>query len=477
MTRKTFLKRLATLPILSAVWRFLPVSVGAASWNRPARRVRPSDGGWPDTASWERLNEAVGGRLVKVERPWALPGRDGAATQKIIKDLQNPLYIGNQPGGTQSTGWVDAWMAAPSVYAVAAKTADDVVAGVNFARTHNLRLVVKGGGHSYHGTSNAADSLLIWTRAMNQIVLHDAFVAQGCSGSVSPQAAVTIESGAMWIDAYEAVTTKAGRYVQGGGCTTVGVAGLIQSGGFGSFSKRFGTAAAGLLEAEIVTADGAVLFANACTNSDLFWALKGGGGGSLGVVTKVTLRTHELPEWFGVVSTTIQAGSDSAYRELIGRFIAFYHDQLFNPHWGETVSFRSNNVLAISLISQGLTSEQAEAIWQPFLDGIKNSGQPYTIKTEPFIRSFSARHHWDADFYRKNAPQVASFDLRPDNRFWWSSNQEEVGMYWHGYESAWLPEELLAEDQQRRLMDALYSASRHWTVGLHFNKGYSSVFH
>jgi hypothetical protein len=61
---------------------------------------------------------------------------------------------------------------------------------------------------------------------MNKIVLHDAFVGQGCDGSQSPQPAVTIESGAMWIDAYNAVTTVAGRYVQGGGYTTVGVAEL-----------------------------------------------------------------------------------------------------------------------------------------------------------------------------------------------------------------------------------------------------------
>ena len=84
--------------------------------------------------------------------------------------------------------------------------------------------------------------------------------------------------------------------MQGGGCMTVGVAGLIQSGGFGSFSKAYGMAAASLLEAEVVTADGAVRIANACTNPDLFWALKGGGGGSLGVVTRLTLRTHELPD-------------------------------------------------------------------------------------------------------------------------------------------------------------------------------------
>ena len=57
----------------------------------------------------------------------------------------------------------------------------------------------------------------------------------------------------------------------------------------------FGMAAASLLEAEVVTADGKVLVANACTNPDLFWALKGGGGGAFGVVTKVTLATHELP--------------------------------------------------------------------------------------------------------------------------------------------------------------------------------------
>src|SRR5437660_7207117 len=105
----------------------------------------------------------------------------------------------------------------------------------------------------------------------------------------------------MWIDVYDAVTIKAGRYVQGGGCTTVGVAGLIQSGGFGSFSKNYGLAAAGLLEAEVVTADGTVRIANACKNADLFWGIKGGGGGSLGVVTRVTLRTRELPDFVGGV--------------------------------------------------------------------------------------------------------------------------------------------------------------------------------
>ncbi|XHO77722.1 hypothetical protein BCC0238_007316 (plasmid) [Burkholderia gladioli] len=134
-----------------------------------------------------------------------------------------------------------------------------------------------------------------------------------------PTPAVTVEAGCLWIDVYTAVTTQAGRYVQGGGCTTVGVAGLVQGGGFGSFSKRYGMAAASLLQAEIVTADGVVRTVNASREPDLFWALKGGGGGSFGVVTRITLQTHDLPEHFGWAGFTVKASSREAYRRLVER--------------------------------------------------------------------------------------------------------------------------------------------------------------
>jgi FAD/FMN-containing dehydrogenase len=97
----------------------------------------------------------------------------------------------------------------------------------------------------------------------------------------------------------------------------VGLAGLVQSGGLGSFSKHYGTAAGSLLQAEVVTADGAIRIANACTNPDLFWALKRGGGGSFGVVSKLTLRLHELPEFFSPLNFTVKAASDYAYQRLI----------------------------------------------------------------------------------------------------------------------------------------------------------------
>src|SRR5207237_8770381 len=100
-----------------------------------------------------------------------------AASCVLVSERRHPDYIGDNIALTQTAGWVGAWESQPSVYAVAAETTGDVVAAVNFARDNNLRLVVKGGGHSYLGRSNAPDSLLIWTRRMNAISLHDDFTA------------------------------------------------------------------------------------------------------------------------------------------------------------------------------------------------------------------------------------------------------------------------------------------------------------
>src|SRR5499425_641442 len=109
--------------------------------------------------------------------------------------MRNPFWIGDQPAGTEVSGWLDAWKPEPSAYAVAARNAADIAAAVNFARENNLRLVVKGGGHSYQGTSNAPDSLLIWTRHMHDIAMHDGFVPSGCEHTMQPQPAITFGTG------------------------------------------------------------------------------------------------------------------------------------------------------------------------------------------------------------------------------------------------------------------------------------------
>jgi FAD/FMN-containing dehydrogenase len=438
-------------------------------------RVRPGEPNWPTFANWEELRSAVGGRLLKPVSPFAAceAAADGETCRGALAHIKNPYYIGDEVALTQTSGWADAWQSQPSAYAVAAQSSADVVAAVNFARTYNLRLVVKGGGHSYQGTSQAPGSLLVWMRHMNAITMHDAFVAQGCNGDQAPQPAVTIEAGALWIDAYCAVTTKGGRYVQGGGCASVGVAGLVQSGGFGSFSKNYGSAAAGLLEAEVVTADGMIRIVNACRNSDLFWALKGGGGGSFGVVTRVTLRTRELPEFFGAVFGAITASSDEAYKELIAETMSFYRRALFDRHWGEQIVFRRDNTLHLSLVFQGLTQAQAQELWGPYLDWVR-ANKAYAFSSEVRIFNLPARHFWDAAFLKRFAPQAIVADDRADaaaEHFLWAGDQGQVGWFVHGYQSAWLPESLLIDSRRSDLVDALFASSRHWSLSLHFNKG------
>ena len=478
MNRRELLKAAAAIPLLpGADWSRLADARGEDGvQNQTVSRVRPGDAGWPTEESWNKLSRAVEGRLIKVNSPLSAcrEAPDSPACAEVFKGLRNPYYIGDQVALTQTSGWVGAWTSQPSVYAVAARKTDDVVAAVNFARENKLRLVVKGGGHSYQGTSCAADSLLVWTRDMNAISLHEAFVGQGCEGAQGPQPAVSVGAGARWLAAYEAVTVRGGRYVQGGGCTTVGVAGLIQSGGFGSFSKNYGLAAAGLLEAEVVTADGVARIANARTNSDLFWGLKGGGGGSLGVVTRLTLRTRELPQFFGAVSGTIRARSDTAFRQLIARALSFYADRLLNPHWGEQMRFGPGNKLEIFMLFQGLNQRQAEEAWKPFRDWLAASPRDFTIEAPIRMAAVPARSFWNAAFLKMFAAGVVVTDDRPHapaGNFYWAGDRDQVGQVLYAYRSAWLPVSLLQEKEQPRLVEALFESTRHSGMSLHFNKG------
>jgi len=426
------------------------------------RRVRPGEAAWPKPADWAALKRAVNGRLLE-------PEAIRASLANIGDHPGNPFFLGDEPAGTQLSGWFKAWTPAPSAYAVAAESGEDIAAAVNFARKHGLRLVVKGGAHSYQGTSNAPDSLLVWTRHMREVKMIGAFMPEGCTGSAP---AVAVDAGAMWIDAYDTVTVKGGRYVQGGGCTTVGVAGNVQSGGFGSFSKGFGTAAGSLLEAEIVTADGKLRRVNQCQDPELFWGIKGGGGGSLGVVTKLVLRTHDLPEFFGFVSAVIRAQSDEAYRQLIVRFMAFYRDALCNPHWGESVQVRPSNQLHIGMVSQGLTEAEMKAAWQPFLDWVSASPGDYAFEEGPALGTAPARYWWDAEARKAKGSHAFNYDDRPGTpvqNAWWRDDSEQVGAYIWGYDSLWLPASLLGDADH--LAASLVAASRHQQVELHFNKG------
>ena len=464
MNRRSLLKGVAALPFLATTSSFadaLPAVPGAG-------RVRPGDPAWPEAKDWEELSRTVRGNLLQPRTVWQTCA-EAPLTQHCLvslKEARNPIALGDDPGGTQVSGWLDAWTPSASAYAVAARSTEDVVAGVNFVRQHNLRMVVKGGGHSYLGGSNAADSLLIWTRGMNRIDLHDAFVPFGSPAPPTP--AVTVEAGCMWLDVYSAVTTQAGRYVQGGGCTSVGVAGLVLGGGFGSFSKRYGLAAAGLLQAEIVTADGVIRTVNASQEPDLFWALKGGGGGSFGVVTKMTLQTHDLPECFGWAEFKVKASSLNAYRRLVGRLVDHYAENLFNPHWGEQLIF-DKDAIHVAMVCQGLSDDEAKSAWASFIDWVRASPVDFALNGEPHVGAGPARRWWDLGAN----PGLVS-DPRTDaapNHGWWRGDGDQASLFLHGYESQWLPAVLLEPGQRGRLADALVAAAQFQAVELHVNKG------
>ena len=424
----------------------------------------------PSPDEWRQLSDSLTGELIDVRSPLEIcrTEPDGEAARSMLENMKNPFFLEEQPGATHTTGWIGAFDAHVSPRAVVAETAQDVANAVDFARRHDLKLVVKGTGHDYLGRSCAPDSLLIWTHRMRDVEVHDAFVPQGGDGEGVP--AVTVSAGTRWLEAYDHVTNASGRYVQGGGCTSVGACGgFILGSGFGALSKRFGTGAGSMLEAEVVTADGRILVANRHRNADLYWALRGGGGGTFGIVTRMTLMTHELPTSLGGFMGHVRAKDDVAYRALIEEFIRFYPDNINNEHWGETVKFTPENVLELSLVFIDLPEAEAREIWRPFLDWVDARPEAYEREIEFVTVPF--RDYWNIDFWLENYPNLVRQDSRegqPKGQFWWRTNDSAVSEYMYGYQSRWIP--LRNFEDPAALAQTFLEASRHWGFKLYVNK-------
>jgi hypothetical protein len=422
-------------------------------------------------AEWESLNKRVEGRLKKEDNLLFFFQKSNAADSinNLIYQLQNPFTLEGQSWATHATGMYKAWETATSPYVIQAMTPQDISEGVKFAKKHGIRLVIKGTGHDYLGRSNSPDSLLIWTHLMRDIKVNKDFKPIGSSKTFE---AVTVEAGTRWGEVYQQVTTLNGKYVQGGGCTSVGACGgFFQSGGFGSYSKRYGTAASNLLEAEVVLASGEIVTANNNHHPDLFWALKGGGGGTFGVVTKATFKLHQLPENFGVYELKMRAPSNSSYKNLILKFMQFYKERLFNSKWGEQAHFYPNNRLEISLSFLDLSPIELEELWSPFLQWLKANNIQFT----QFQKFVPSKKLWDLKYLKENAAEFVTPDLTDskNTRFWWSSDQNKILNYFYTYLSHWLPKYLLNEEEIEKFSDGLYQAAQRGSFLLNFDKGLS----
>lgn len=436
-------------------------------------RCLPSQLCWPNKQQWSEFAKSLDGKLIQplTSLDKCKSDINSEKCKTSLAKVKNPFYLQSDPGRNESQGWYGAWSNKVSTYAVESANTNDVVKAVDFARKHNLRLVIKGAGHDYLGRSNAPDSLLIWTHNMRDITYNKHFHPQNCPKS-KEYSTVTVGAGTRWLEAYNVVTNKHHEYVQGGGCTTVGAAGgFTQGGGFGSWSKEFGIGAAGIVQAEIVTANGKVIIANECQNQDLFWAIKGGGGGTFGVITNLTLRTHKLPEYFGLMSGEIVADNGKAYKSLIKKFLSFYYSDLNNKHWGEQFVFRPNDKLTIAMVTQNLTQEKALDVWKSFKSWV--NAQPDLHYKVKYI-DIPPAQIWSYNFWHKNYPNMVVKNTGPDARdgeFWWASNTGEVFAYWYTYQSWYLPELLFDSKNFSKTADTFYKVSRLAPVSIQINKG------
>jgi FAD/FMN-containing dehydrogenase len=167
----------------------------------------------------------------------------------------------------------------PDVIASCATT-DDVVAAVKRAREENLRVAVRGGGHSVAGLSAIEGGMLIDLAPMNGVEVD------------AERRIAKVGGGALWSD-LDGATQEHGLAVPGGVVSDTGVAGLTLGGGYGWLRRKYGLSCDSLVEAELVTADGSVVKASADENPDLYWAIRGGGG-NFGIVTTFTFQLYEV---------------------------------------------------------------------------------------------------------------------------------------------------------------------------------------
>ena len=215
--------------------------------------------------------------------------------------------------------------------------------------------------------------------------------------------------------------------------------------GYGSWSKMFGTGPANLLEAKVVTADGKVVIANECNNPDLFFALRGGGHG-FGVVVSLTMRTHPLPEYFGIITGEVQASSDEAYTNLVETFLYFYKTTFLGVNYGEQFGLiPSSRTLFLGLQTINLTREEIEADLKPFTDWLSQNPDDYTFSGE--ILSAHANQLWSV------GPLSAEFRVdtpydphEPDRAFFWKQNIGEISAYWIEYSSRFLKIDQILDD-------------------------------
>ncbi|KAF2269519.1 FAD-binding domain-containing protein [Lojkania enalia] len=308
-------------------------------------KCAPGDSCWPSFSDFSALNRTLGGRLIQALPPASVcyqdqPNYNATACDIVTTSWFNSKFHANDPisvgwpcwannpcppifsNGTSVTGDPEAGgtgcrIGAYPVYAVNATEEQHIVAAVKFAKKWRIRLNVKSTGHSFLGRSTAFGSLSVWTHHMRGIEFHESFQPKSCMVNRT-QAAVTIAAGETDRDVY-AAAAEHDAIVVGGSNQDVGIVGWFTGGGHGPLSSTYGLGVDNVLSARIVTPDGSLRTVNPCFNSDLFWAIRGGGGGTFGVITSVTMRAHPTPKAsrHELLLSSLNASDESSFWNIV----------------------------------------------------------------------------------------------------------------------------------------------------------------
>ncbi|KAJ5631142.1 FAD binding domain protein [Penicillium longicatenatum] len=294
-------------------------------------KATPNDSTWPSIQDWETLNQTIRGALIKtapapsscyegnpfnsstncsdVTKYWPYATYHSAWPESVDYSIftNNSCLPPGAEGYTKDRGCS---IGALPQYIVNATTDQQVATALRWATERNIRIVVKGTGHDLSGRyytpynftlalvftnsgtrSTGAYSLSIWTHNFKHVEHQPKWLLPDGSGTAD---VVICGSGNTWGSVYNAVHAM-NRSVVGGEDATVGLGGLIQNGGHGLLSSHYGLASDQVYQVTVITADGRRLVANHKHNVDIFWAVRGAGGGQFGVITEFVLKTHPVP--------------------------------------------------------------------------------------------------------------------------------------------------------------------------------------
>ncbi|GAW19589.1 hypothetical protein ANO14919_090770 [Xylariales sp. No.14919] len=360
-----------------------------------ACKAFPGTPTWPPEETWTKFNQSTGGKLIK---PGAPPGAVCHPGQPTFDADQCAIVTAAwgtydfHASNPVSNMWQqfnnDTCLVNPDypcsgegypAYVVNATTAKDVKLSLEFARKHNIRVVVKSSGHDFQGRSQAPGALSIWVHHMQSYKTHEVFKPTGCNFTIDAPA-VTVGGGSE-VGPIVDKLAEINQTIVGGTSRSVSVGGYLSGGGHSILGPRYGLGADSVLEVEVVTPTGDIVTANECQNEDLFWAMRGGGGSTFGVMTSVTIATHPTPKLvagiIGILSLDISApwvwdmigyiASQLPYlmsKDVSG--YAFFSGNLTGPDGNNgTASFAGMGGEYMILDTQDINDMQA--IWDPII--------------------------------------------------------------------------------------------------------------